>query len=92
MVTGVEAHTEDKMAMESHMEGSKGGYKMKEKGAKTIRRKWMSQAELDKDMAKIREELDVLTMLLGENQGQGWDLKKKQRSGLSYREGYDRDR
>jgi len=32
------------------MEGSKEGYKMKEKGAKAIRRKHMSQEELDKEM------------------------------------------
>ena len=45
---GVEAHTEEKMAMEIHMEGSEEGYKMKEKGAQKILRKWMSQVELDK--------------------------------------------
>jgi len=59
------------MAMEIHMEGLKEGYKMKEKGAKTICRKQMSQAKLDKEMAEIREEIDVLTMLLEENQRLG---------------------
>jgi len=50
---------------------------MKEKGAQTIHRKRMSQAKLDKEITKIREELDALVMLLEENQRKGWVLKKK---------------
>ena len=53
--------------MESHMEGSEEGYKMKEKGAQTICRKQMSQAKLDKEIVEIREEFDELVMLLEEN-------------------------
>lgn len=37
----------------------------------------MSQAELDKEIAEIREEFNVLVMLLEENQRQGQFLKKK---------------
>jgi len=33
LVAYVEAHTEEKVAMESHMEGSEESYKMKEKDA-----------------------------------------------------------
>jgi len=37
----------------------------------------MSQAEIDKEMAEIRGQLDVLVMLLEYNQRQGWVLKRK---------------
>ena len=77
MVAGVEDHTEEKMAMESHMEGLEESYKMKEKDAQTIHRERMSQAEIDKEMAEIRGQLEVLVMLLEENQRQGWVLKRK---------------
>ena len=65
MVAGVEAHTEVKITMGSHREGSEESYKMKEKGAKTIRKNRMSQEELDKELTEISKELDELTMLLG---------------------------
>jgi len=39
LVAGVEAHTEEKMAMERHMGDSEEGYKMNEKGAQIIHRK-----------------------------------------------------
>lgn len=76
MVAGVGAHAE-KIDIESHMECLKEGYKMEEKSAQTIQRKQMNQAKFDKEMAEIREELDVLVMLLEENQRQGWVLKRK---------------
>ena len=63
--------------MESHMEGSKEDNKMKEKSSQTIHRKQMSQAEIDNEIAKIREEHDVLEMLLEEDHRQGWILKRK---------------
>lgn len=71
------AHIAEKMVMDSHMEDSEEGYKMNEKGAQTIHRKQISQGEIDKEINEIREEFDVLVMLLEENQRQGWVLKRK---------------
>ena len=38
--------------------------------------KRMSQEERDKEITKLREQLNVLRMLLEENQRQGWVLRK----------------
>lgn len=63
--------------MESHIEGSEEGYKVKKEDAKANDKR-MSQADTDKEMAEIREELDVLIMLLEENQRKGWSCGKSQ--------------
>jgi len=39
--------------------------------------KRMSQEEIDKEIAEIKEQLNVLRMILEENQRLGWVLRKK---------------
>ena len=63
--------------MESHVQGLEESYKMQMKNAKTIHKNQMSQEEVDKELAEIRKEFDVLTMLIKENQRVGWTMKKK---------------
>ena len=70
---------EKKMATDSHRRGSKEDHnrrKMKEEDAKENGKR-MSQEELDKEIAEIKEQLNVLRMILEENQRQGWVLRKK---------------
>lgn len=40
--------------------------------------KRMSQEEIDKEIAELKEQLKVLRMILEENQRQGWVLRKKE--------------
>ena len=66
------------MTSDSHSGGSEGNHnrrKVKKENAKANGKR-MSQAEFDKELAAIREEFDVLTMLLEESQRLGWVLRK----------------
>ena len=37
----------------------------------------MTDEEYEKELAEIRKEFDVLTMMIEENQRHGWNMKKK---------------
>ena len=70
---------EKKMAIDSHSRGSEEDYnkrKIKKENAKANGKR-MSQEEIDREIAEMKEQLDVLIMLLEESQRQGWVLKKK---------------
>jgi len=70
---------EKNMTIDSHSGGSEEYHsrrKVKKENTKANGKR-MSQAEFDKDMAAIREEHNVLTMLLEESQRLGWVLRKK---------------
>jgi len=77
LVACVEAHTEEKITMRSHVQGLEESYKMKKKGAKEICRKQMSQEERDKEIVEIREQFNKLNMMIEEDQRQGWVLRIK---------------
>ena len=67
------------MNTNSHSKGSKEYHnrrKVKKEDAKANGKR-MSQEEIDKEIAKMKEQLNVLMMILEENQRQGWVLKKK---------------
>ena len=53
--------------MESHSEGSKESYIVKEKCVKEIYRRQTSQEELDKETVELKELLSKLRKLLEEN-------------------------
>ena len=60
----------EKMTTDSHSRGSEGNHnrrKVKKEDAKANGKR-MSQEELDKEIAELKEQLDVLRMLLEENQ------------------------
>ena len=68
----------EKMTTDSHNKGSEEDHnkrKMKKENAKTNGKR-MSQEEIDKEMAEIKEQLNVLRMILEENQRLGWVLRK----------------
>ena len=47
------------------------------KGDAKVNGKRMSQEERDKEIAELKEQLNVLRTILEENQRQGWALRKK---------------
>lgn len=68
-----------KMATDSHSGGSEEDHnkrKMKKENAKANGKR-MSQKEFDREIAELKEQLDVLMRILEENQRQGWVLNKK---------------
>ena len=69
---------EKKMTIDSHNRGSERRHnkRYEKKNAKADGKR-LSQEEINKELAEIRKELDVLTMQLEENQRQGWVLRKK---------------
>ena len=70
---------ENNMATDSHSRGSKEDHnrgKVKKEDAKANGKR-MSQEEIDKEIAKLKEQLDALRRILEESQRQGWVLKKK---------------
>jgi len=70
---------EKKMATNCHSRGSEEDHsrrKMKKEVAKANGKR-ISQKEIDKEIVEIKEQLNVLTMILEENQRQGWALRKK---------------
>lgn len=63
----------------SHSRGSKENHsrrKVKKEDAKANSKR-MSQEEIDKEIVEMKEQLNVLRMILEENQRLGWVLKKK---------------
>ena len=69
----------EKMTTNSYSRGSEEDHnrrKVKKEDAKANGKK-MSQEEFDKEIAKMKEQLDALRRILEENQRQGWVLKKK---------------
>ena len=73
---------EKKMVNDSHNIDNKGSKedhsrrKEKKEDAK-VNGKRMSQEERDKEIAELKEQFNVLRMLLEESQRQGWVLRKK---------------
>ena len=70
---------EKKMTNNSHSRGSEEDHnrrKVKKENAKANGKR-MSQEELDKEIAEIKEQLDALRRILEEMQRLGWVLKKK---------------
>ena len=68
-----------KMATDSDSRGSEEDHnrrKMKKEDAKANGER-MSQKEIDKEIAEMKEQFDVLMRILEESQRQGWILKKK---------------
>lgn len=69
---------EKKMTIDSHSRGSERshnkGYKKEDTKASGKR---MSQVEIDKEVAELKEQLNALRRMLEENQRLGWDLRKK---------------
>ena len=68
-----------KMTNDSHSRGSEEDHnrrKVKKENAKENGKR-MSQEELDKEIAEMKEQLNVLMMILEENQRLGWVLSKK---------------
>jgi len=74
--------TKKKMTTDTHSRNNKGSKenhsrrKMKKEDAK-VNGKRMSKEELDNEIAEIKEQLNVLRMILEEIQRQGWVLRKK---------------
>ena len=74
---------EKKMATDSHNRDKRGSKedlnkrKVKKEDAK-VNGKRMSQEERDREILKLKEQLNVLRMILEESQRQGWVLKKKE--------------
>ena len=72
---------EKKMTIDSHNRDNRGSEedhnrrKVKEDAKANGKR--MSQEELDKEIAELKEQLNVLKMILEENQKQGWVFRKK---------------
>lgn len=70
------------MTIDSHNIGNRGFeedhniIKVKKEDAKANGKR-ISKEELDKEIAELKEQLDVLRMLLEENQRKGWVLRKK---------------
>ena len=69
---------EKNMTTNNHSRGQERSHnkRYEKKNAKADDKR-LSQEEIDKELAEIRKELDVLTMRLEENQRQGWVLRKK---------------
>ena len=73
---------EKKMTTDSPNRDNKGSKedhsrrKVKKEDAKANGKR-MSQEEIDKEIAEMKEQLNVLRMILEENQRLGWVLKKK---------------
>jgi len=67
---------EKKMTIDSHSIGSEKSHKVKKENAKAIGKR-MSQEEIHKEIAELKEQLNILRMILEENQRLGWVLKKK---------------
>ena len=70
---------EKKMATDSHsrdFEEDHSRRRMKKENAKANGKR-MSQEEIDKEIVEMKEQLDVLMMILEEIQMQGWVLRKK---------------
>ena len=88
---------EKEMTTNSHNKGNRGSEedhsrrKMKKEDAK-VNGKRMSQGELDKEIVELKEQFNVLRMILEENQRQGWVLRKNAVKCLSYRESYKRSK
>ena len=69
---------EKKINTDSHVKGLERSHSRRyEKKNAKVDGKRLSQEEIDKELAEIRKELDVLTMQLEENQRQGLVLRKK---------------
>lgn len=74
--------TKKEMTIDSHKKGKKGSEedhsrrKVKKDDAKANGKR-MSQEECDKEIAELKEQCNVLRMILEENQRQGWVLRKK---------------
>ena len=74
---------EKNMSIDSHNIDNRGSEedhnrrKVKKANAK-VNGKRMSQEEIDKEIAEMKEQLNVLRMILEENQRLGWVLKKQQ--------------
>ena len=67
------------MTTDSHSRRSKedhGRRKVKKEDSKENGKR-MSQEEINKDIAEMKEQLNVLMMILEESQRLGWVLKKK---------------
>jgi len=67
------------MITDSHSKGYEEDHnrrKMKKEDTK-VNGKRMSQEEFDKEIVEMKEQLNVLRMILEESQRQGWVLKKK---------------
>jgi len=67
------------MATDSHSRGSEEDHnrrKMKKEDAKENGKR-MSQEEIDKEIAELKEQLDALRRILEESQRLGWVLRKK---------------
>ena len=73
---------ENKMTIDSHNRDSRGSEddhsrrKVKKENAKENGKR-MSQEEIDKEIAEMKEQLDALRRILEEIQRQDWVLKKK---------------
>ena len=70
---------EKKMTTDSHNKGSERSHKrrkIKKEDAKTNGKR-MSQEEIDKEIIEMKEQLNVLMMILEESRRQGWVIKKK---------------
>ena len=70
---------EKNMATDSHRRGFEEDHsrrKMKKEDSKAISKR-MSQEEIDKEIAKLKEQLDALRRILEESQILGWVLRKK---------------
>jgi len=68
-----------KMAIDSHSRGSEEDHnrrKMKKEDAKANGKR-MSQEEIDKEIAELKEQIDALRRILEESQRLGWVLRKK---------------
>ena len=71
-----------KMTTDNHNRDNRGSEedhnrrKVKKENAKANGKR-MSQEECDKKIAELKEQLNVLRILLEENQRQGWVLRKK---------------
>ena len=70
---------EEKMTIDSHSKGSEEDYSRRKVKKEDVRAngKRMSQEEREKEIAELKEQLNVLRMILEENQRQGWVLRKK---------------
>ena len=69
----------EKMTTDSHSRGSEENHNRRKVNKEDTKAngKRISQEEFDKEIAKLKEQLDALRRILEENEGQGWVLRKK---------------
>jgi len=85
---------EKKMATDSHSRGSEEDHNkrnVKKEDAKANDKR-MNKEEFDKEIAELKEQLDVLMRILEEIQRLGWILRKKPVKWHNCKESYNRDK